>query len=581
MEKEHDPLRHTASHLLAAAVKNIFPKTRLGVSHDTGTEYAYDFDFASPIKQEDLEKIEAEMMRIIKLKPKMIMEEKTHIEARKILTSFGEPYKMELLSEIPKKDKVKFYKLDTFTDMCAGPHIEYLSAIKAIKLTKITGAYWRADATNKMLTRIYGVAFKTKAELEEYNLQQEEIKKRDHNKIGRDLGYFATVDVIGQGLPLLMPKGAKVVQIMQRFVEDEQERRGYQLTITPRFAKKSLYEISGHWSMYKDGMYVMGNELLDADIFALRPMTCPFQFYIYKNSLKSYRELPVRYCETANLFRKEKSGEMHGLIRVAEFTLSDGHVICRANQVDQAFNDVLDQIQYFMDVLKLSGDVSYRLSKGDPKNTKKYVNNPKAWKETEDTLRKILTRRKMKFVEADDDAAYYGPKIDIQYKNVYGKEDTIITAQLDFALAERFDMTYTDEKGEKARPYIVHHSGMGCYERTLAMLIEKYAGAMPVWLSPSQAVVMGITDNHLDYVDRVYRELNAAGVRIEKDVRNEKVGYKIREHTMAKVPYLLVVGDKEIEANKVAVRTREGQDLGSMPLDEFVKLVQDKCKTFD
>jgi len=566
--------RHTAAHLLAAAVKNIYPNTRLGVSHDNGQEYAYDFDFVTPIKTEDLPKLEAEMLRILKLKPTMTMTEKTHAEARKILSAGKEIYKTELLSEISNKEKITFYKLDNFNDMCAGPHIEEVAKIKAIKLTKITGAYWRADAKNKMLTRIYGVAFEKQSQLDEYNQQQEEIKKRDHNKIGRELEIFTTVDVIGQGLPLLMPNGAKIVQILQRFVEDEEARRGYLLTRTPLFAKKDLYQISGHWQHYKDGMFVMGNEVLDEEVFALRPMTCPFQFYIYKNSIKSYRDLPCRYNETATLFRNENSGEMHGLIRMRQFTISEGHIVCRKDQVHQCFDEVLDLVHYCMRTLGIDGDVTYRLSKGDPNNREKYIDNPTAWKNSEEIIRRVLKDQKMKFTEADDEAAYYGPKIDVQFRNVHGKEDTIITIQLDFALASRFDMSYIDEAGNKATPFVIHRTSIGCYERTLAMLIEKYAGALPVWLMPTQAVIMGITDAHLEYVHKTFEKIFDAGVRIQKDTRNEKVGYKIREHTMKKTPYLLVCGDKEIAAGTVAVRTREGQDLGTVTVDKFIEMVK-------
>jgi len=408
----------------------------------------------------------------------------------------------------------------------------------------------------------------------------EDIKKRDHNRLGRELGIFTTVDCIGQGLPLFMPRGAKTFQILQRFVEDESERRGYNFTITPRFAKKDLYQISGHWTHYKDNMYIIGDEVLGENVYALRPMTCPFQYFVYKNSIKSYRDLPVRYCETANLFRKEKSGEMHGLIRVAEFTLSDAHIVCRPDQVHQCFNEVLDMIDYFMHALGIENSVTYRLSKWDPKNKAKYIDNPEAWKASEATILKVMKGRHMKFTEADDEAAFYGPKIDIQFKNVHGKEDTIITAQLDFAAAERFDMSYIDENGKTARPFIIHHSIIGCYERTLAMLIEKTAGLLPIWLSATQAVTMGITDAHTDYISRITDKIAGAGIRVQKDLRNEKIGYKIREYTMQKVPFMLVAGDKEKESNSVSVRTREGKDLGVMTVDKFIEMVQKECKEF-
>lgn len=584
MDKEINPLRHTGAHLLAAAIKNIYPNTRLGTSHDNGAEFAYDFDFVTPIKVEDFEKIEAEMARILKLKPKMEMIEKTRPEARRLLEKGSEVYKMEILTEIPRSEKITFYKLDNFMDLCAGPHITDVSKIKAFKLTKITGAYWRADAKNKMLTRIYGVAFDKASELDDFIKHQEEIKRRDHNRIGRDLGYFTTVDIIGQGLPLLMPNGAKVIQLLQRFVEDEEAKRGYLLTKTPFMAKKELYQLSGHWSYYKPSMFIMGNELLDEEVFALRPMTCPFQFYVYKNSIKSYRDLPVRYNETSTLFRNEDSGEMHGLIRVRQFTISEGHIIARRDQVNQIFDEVIDLVNYCMKALGIADDVTYRLSKGaaegDTKGKDKYVGDPASWRASEDEIRKVLVKHKIKFTEADDEAAFYGPKIDIQFKNVYGKEDTLITIQLDFALAERFDMTYIDENGHKVFPLVIHRTSIGCYERVLAMLIEKTAGFMPVWLAPMQAVVMGITDAHNEYTERVFEKLLAQGIRATRDTRNEKVGYKIREYTIQRVPFMIVAGDKEIEKGAVSVRTREGVDLGQMTVENFIELVQKSCKEF-
>jgi threonyl-tRNA synthetase len=573
-------LRHTGAHLLACAIKNIYPNAKLGTSHDNGTEFAYDFDFPTPITVGDFAKIEAEMARILKLKPKMECIEKMRTEARRMLDKAGEVYKIELLTEIGRNEKITFYKLDNFYDLCAGPHLDEPNKIKAFKLTKITGAYWRANEANKMLTRIYAVAFEKQSQLDEFIQQQEDIKRRDHNKIGREMNMFTTVDCIGQGLPLLMPTGAKIVQTLQRFVEDEQERRGYKLTMTPRLAKREMYEISGHWAHYKDGMYILGNELLDENIMAMRPMTCPFQFFIYKNAIKSYRELPVKYYETAHLFRKEKSGEMHGLIRVAEFTLSDSHIICMPSQVHTVFDEVLDLIEFFMRALGIENNVTYRLSKGDINNTQKYIDNPKAWAESEATLRAVLQKRKMKFTESEDDAAFYGPKIDIQFKNVHGKEDTIITAQLDFASADRFDMNYIDESGNSVRPFVVHHSTIGSYERTLAMLIEKYAGAMPLWLAPVQVACMGITEAHNAYTHAVFEKLQLAGVRVVRDVRNEKVGYKIREYTIQRVPFMIVAGDKEIETNSVSVRTREGKDLGQMSVEQFIEIVKQNCKEF-
>jgi len=567
------PLRHTASHVLAAAVKNLYPNARLATSHDNGTEYSYDFDFPSGIKTEDLPKIEAEMERVLRLKCEVVRSEKTRAEAKRYLESQGEIYKVELLADIPKGEKITLYKIDKFTDLCAGPHIDNLSAIKAIKLTKITGAYWRADAKNKMLTRIYGVAFEKQAELDKYLEWQEEIKRRDHNKIGRELEIFTTVDCIGQGLPLLLPNGTKIIQILSRFVEDESEKRGYQFLRTPYFAKRDLYEISGHWQHYKKDMFVMGDEVLDDEVFAIRPMTCPFQYYAYKNTLRSYRDLPVKYAETASMARNENSGEMHGLIRLRQFTQADNHIVCRPDQVQKCLDEVLDLIDFFARALGVDKDIWYRLSKGDPKNKEKYIDNPAAWAKSEDEIRRVLVRRRVKFYEADNEAAFYGPKIDIQFRNVHGKEDSLLTAQLDFGAADRFDMSYIDENGEKVRPFVIHHTTIGCYERTLAMLIEKYAGALPAWLSPVQAVIMGISNKQDEYVDKIYAELASAGIRVIKDIRPEKVGYKIREHTMKKVPFLLVAGDREMEAGTVSVRTREGTDLGSMTIEQLVEKV--------
>jgi threonyl-tRNA synthetase len=575
---EINALRHTGAHLLAAAIKSIYPNVRLGTSHDNGVEFSYDFDFATPIKTDDLIKISAEMERILKLKPKMEVTTKTRGEARKVLQSAGEVYKIELLNDIPAGEKITFYKMDKFADLCAGPHIENVDEIKCFKLTKITGAYWRADDKNKMLTRIYGVAFKRQSELDEYNQLQEEIKRRDHNKVGREQEIFTTVDCIGQGLPLFMPKGAKLFQILSRFVEDESEKRGYQFTRTPYFAKRELYQMSGHWQHYKKDMFILGDEHFDKEVFAIRPMTCPFQYFVYKNSIKSYRDLPIRYAETSPVARNEASGEMHGLIRVRQFTQSDNHVICRPDQIQKCFDEVLDLICFFTRVLGIDKDIYYRLSKGDPANKEKYIGDEKTWKTSEDEIRKALVRRKVKFFEADGEAAFYGPKVDIQFRNVYGKEDSLLTAQLDFGAAERFDMFYIDENGEKARPFVIHHTTIGCYERTIAMLIEKYAGSLPVWLCPTQAVIIGITNAHDEYVDRVYTELTKNGVRIQKDTRNEKVGYKIREHTIARTPYILVAGDKEIVAGAVAVRTREGTDLGQMKIEKFAELVAENCK---
>ncbi|MCL2756024.1 MAG: threonine--tRNA ligase [Firmicutes bacterium] len=573
MSKE---LNHSAAHLLGMAVKNIFPTAKLGNGIGDEDSFYYDVDFATPIKNEDLQKLEGEMKRLIKSNlPIICRVEKTKTEAKKLFEKSGEIYKTDLIPDMTIDDKVMFVKIGDFLDLCVGGHVNYTTKIKAFKLTKIAGAYWRGDAENKMLTRIYGVAFSNKAELDEYEAKQEEIRRRDHNRIGRELDLFTTVDIVGQGLPHMMPKGSKILQVLQRFVEDEEERRGYQHVKTPLIAKKELYELSGHWQMYKDGMFVIGNELFDEEVFALSPMTCPFHFFIYKNSIRSYRDLPIRYGETRLLFRNENSGEMHGLTRMRQFTLSEGHIIARYDQIQQVIDECLDLTNFLMKKIGIQDKVSYRLSKWDPKNKKKYMGKASTWEQSQDELRKVLQRHELQFVEADGDAAFYGPKIDIQATNVHGKEDTIITIQLDFALAERYDMTYIDENGDKQRPVIIHRSSIGCYERTLAMLIEHYAGAFPVWLAPTQAVIMGISNKQDDYVEDVYKKLMYSGIRIERDIRAEKVGKKIREHTLSKVPYLIIVGEQEVEKGNISVRTREGEDKGSMSIEEFIRLIKD------
>ncbi len=571
-------LSHTASHILAYAVKNIYPTAKLAIGPAIDNGFYYDFDFATPIKEEDLIKIEAEMKRIIKSDFTVEKKEVTRTEANRILTKHKEIYKLELLKDLPKGEPISFYTIGDFTDLCAGPHIEKIGKIKDIKLTQITGAYWRGNEKNKMLTRIYGVAFDKKGKLEEYIQWQEDIKKRDHNRIGRELGIFMTSDIVGQGLPLMMPAGATIMQTLQRFVEDEETRRGYLRTKTPSLGKSDLYKISGHWDHYKDGMFVLGDEVLDDDVLALRPMTCPLHILIYKNELHSYKELPIRYAETAKQFRNENSGEMHGLIRVREYTLSDGHIIVRPDQIQQVFDECLDLTMYLLKALKMQDDISFRLSKWDPNNKSKYIDNKNAWEWTQKEIRETLVRNKLNFIEADGEAAFYGPKIDIQAKNIYGKEDTLFTIQLDFALAERFDLSYIDEKGEKARPYIIHRASMGCYERTLAMLIEKTMGVMPCWLAPTQAMVMGITNNQDDYCNDIKKKLLQLGFRASTDIRSEKIGLKIREATMKKIPYLIIVGGKEQEQNLVSVRTREGVDMGQMTLDAFVEILNKQIK---
>ena len=485
---------------------------------------------------------------------------------------------MELINDLPKDSVISFYKQGDFMDLCRGPHLPSTGKIKAFKLTSVTGAYWRGDEKNKMLTRIYGTAFEKKSELEDYLVALEEAKKRDHNKLGRDLGIFMTEEVIGQGLPILMPKGAKILQILSRFVEDEEEKRGFMITKTPNMAKNDLYRISGHWDHYRDKMFIIGDEN-SPEAMALRPMTCPFQYQIYKNGLKSYRELPCRYSETATEFRNEASGEMHGLIRVRQFTLSDGHIVCTPEQVEGEFKRCLDLSYYFLECLGMREDVSFRFSKRGKSNKAKYIDNDKAWNETEALMKKILDDIGIDYVEADDEAAFYGPKLDVQIKNVYGKEDTLITIQLDFAAAHSFDMTYIDENGEKQYPFVIHRSSIGCYERTLALLIEKYAGAFPLWICPEQVRVMSLTDRTIDYAEEIADSLRKAGVRAKTDVRSEKIGYKIREAQMEKIPYMIIVGDKEKEEKTLSVRHRKDGDIGSFTLADFTAKVVEEDKT--
>ena len=563
-----DAVRHSISHVLAYAVKRLFPETKLAIGPSIANGFYYDFDRDTAFSTADLEKLEAEMKKIIKENPSIERFELPRNEALELMKD--EPYKVELINDLPCDEIISFYKMGDFTDLCAGPHVMSLKNIKAIKLTRSAGAYWKGNEKNKMLTRIYGTAFLKKAELDEFLEALEEAKKRDHNKLGRELKLFTTDEKVGQGLPLLMPKGAKIVQTLQRWVEDEEEKRGYVFTKTPYMAKSDLYKISGHWDHYKDGMFVLGDEEKDDEVFALRPMTCPFQYTIYNAEQHSYRDLPIRYSETSTLFRNEASGEMHGLIRVRQFTLSDGHLIVTPEQLEDEFKGVVELIKYIMETLGIADDISYRFSKWDPNNTEKYINDPEAWNKTQDIMRNILDHLKIDYVEADDEAAFYGPKLDIQFKNVHGKEDTIITVQIDFALAERFDMTYIDKNGEKKRPYIIHRSSIGCYERTLAMLIEKYAGAFPTWLSPVQAKILPLSDKYNDYAEKVTKALKDKGIRVECDYRAEKIGYKIREARLERIPYILVVGEKEAANNEVSVRSRKNDDEGAMDLNAFV-----------
>ncbi len=562
-----DTVRHSVSHILAYAVKRLFPEAKLAIGPSIENGFYYDFDVDVHFSSEDLAHIEDEMRKIIKENPEITRFELPRNEALELMKD--EPYKVELINDLPEDEIISFYKIGDFTDLCAGPHVMSVKNIKAIKLLKSTGAYWKGNEKNKMLSRIYGTAFLKKADLEAHLEALEEAKKRDHNKLGRELKLFTTDEKIGQGLPLLMPKGAKIVQLLQRWVEDEEEKRGYLLTKTPFMAKNDLYKVSGHWDHYKDGMFVLGDEEKDDEVLALRPMTCPFQYTIYNSEQHSYRDLPIRYGETSTLFRNENSGEMHGLIRVRQFTLADGHLIVTPEQLEDEFKGVLELIKYIMETLGIAEDITYRFSKWDPNNTEKYINDPDAWNHTQNVMKTILDHLKIDYVEADDEAAFYGPKLDLQCKNVFGKEDTLFTIQIDFALAERFDMTYVDKDGEKKRPYIIHRSSIGCYERTLAMLIEKYAGAFPTWLAPVQVKVLPISDKYADYAEEVVKRFKNQGVRIEADYRTEKIGYKIREARLERVPYICVVGEKEAESNTLSVRSRKNGEEGSIDLVEF------------
>ncbi|MCI5636084.1 MAG: threonine--tRNA ligase [Sarcina ventriculi] len=563
--------RHTASHVLAMAVKRLFPNVKLAIGPSIENGFYYDFDSEKSFISEDLAKIEDEMRKIIKENPEIKRFELPRNEALELMKD--EPYKLELINDLGEDEIISFYQIGDFVDLCAGPHIMSLKPLKAIKLLSCTGAYWKGNEKNKMLSRIYATAFQKKSDLDAHLEALEEAKKRDHNKLGRELKYFMTDENVGQGLPLIMPKGARIIQTLQRWVEDEEEKRGYVLTKTPLMAKSDLYKVSGHWDHYKDGMFVLGDEEKDDEVLALRPMTCPFQYTIYNAEQHSYRDLPIRYAETSTLFRKEASGEMHGLIRVRQFTLADGHIVCTPEQLEEEFKGVVSLIDYIMNTLGIAGDISYRFSKWDPNNTEKYINNPEAWESTQDIMRNILNHLNINYVEADDEAAFYGPKLDIQFKNVHGKEDTIITVQIDFALAERFNMTYVDKDGEKKRPYIIHRSSIGCYERTLAMLIEKYAGALPTWLCPVQAKILPISDKYNDYADKVANELRNRGLKVETDYRAEKIGYKIREARLERTPYILVVGEKEAENNEVSVRSRKNGEEGAIALDTLINRI--------
>ncbi|MBS6160907.1 MAG: threonine--tRNA ligase [Firmicutes bacterium] len=578
-EKGLAALRHTTSHVLAEAVKNLYPDAKLAIGPSIDTGFYYDFDHES-FSREELDALEKEMKKIIKKGAKIERYTLPRAEAIKFMEEKGESYKVELIQDLPEDSEISFYSQGDFVDLCAGPHLMSTKNIKAFKLISSSGAYWRGNEKNKMLSRIYGTAFGKKDELNAYLEQLEEAKKRDHNKLGREMELFTTVDVIGQGLPLIMPKGVIMLKELQRWIEDlEDNEWGYVRTKTPLMAKSDLYKISGHWDHYKDGMFVLGDEEKDKEVFALRPMTCPFQYYVYKASQHSYRELPIRYGETSTLFRNEDSGEMHGLTRVRQFTISEGHLIVRPDQMVEEFKGCLALAKHCLETLGVEEDVTYHLSKWDPENKEKYIGDSEVWEETEGHIRNVLTELGIPFVEDVGEAAFYGPKVDINAKNVYGKEDTMITIQWDALLAEQFDMYFIDEKGEKVRPYIIHRTSIGCYERTLAWLTEKYAGMFPTWLCPEQVRVLPISEKYTDYAEKVQKELKANGIRSSVDGRSEKIGYKIREARLAKVPYMLVVGAKEEEDQVVSVRSRYLGDEGQKPLDEFVNAICKEIRT--
>lgn len=571
--------RHTAAHVMAEAVKRLFPEAKLTIGPAIDNGFYYDFDHAA-FSREDLDKIEAEMKKVIKEGAKIERFVLSREEAVKLMRERNEPYKVELIEDLPEDAELSFYRQGDFVDLCAGPHLMSTKNIKAFKLLSSSSAYWRGDSNKAVLQRIYATAFPKKEELQDYLKYLEEIKLRDHNKIGREMELFTTVDVIGQGLPLLMPKGAKIVQTMQRWIEDlEDNEWGYVRTKTPLMAKSDLYKISGHWDHYKEGMFVMGDEEKDKEVFALRPMTCPFQYYVYKASQKSYRDLPLRYGETSTLFRNEDSGEMHGLTRVRQFTISEGHLIVRPDQMVEEFKGCIALAKYCLKTLGVEEDVTYHLSRWDPADREKYIGEPEVWNQTEDSIRQILQELEIPFTEDIGEAAFYGPKVDINAKNVYGKEDTMITIQWDALLSEQFDMYYIDEKGDKIRPYIIHRTSMGCYERTLAWLTEKYMGKFPTWLCPEQVRVLPISEKYSAYAEDVYKELRKNGILATVDQRSEKIGYKIRETRLQKVPYMLIVGEKEEADKTVSVRSRFLGDEGAKQLSDFIQAVCEEIRT--
>ena len=569
---------HTCSHVLAQAMKRLHPEVKLAIGPSIDNGFYYDFDTPQPFTEAQMEELEVEMRKICKEKLKLERFELPRQEAIAYMEEKGEPYKVELINDLPEDAVISFYKQGEFVDLCAGPHVDSTGRIKgnAVKLTACNAAYWRGDSSRQTLQRIYGVAFPRKEELEEYLARQAEALKRDHNKLGRELEYFTTVDVIGQGLPIILPKGARVIQTLQRWVEDEEQKRGYLLTKTPYMAKRELYKISGHWDHYLDGMFVLGDPMDESkECFALRPMTCPFQYHVFLNRGRSYRDLPMRLGETSTLFRNEDSGEMHGLIRVRQFTISEGHLILRPEQLEEEFKGCLDLAKYCLGTVGLLDKCTFRFSQWDPANpNNKYEGTPEQWNEAQTVMGRILDDLNVKYTVGIDEAAFYGPKLDIQYKNVYGKEDTLVTIQIDMLLARQFDMEYVDADGQKKTPYIIHRTSLGCYERTLAYLIEEYAGALPTWMAPEQVRFLPVTDRAADYCAEVAKKLEAQGFRVEVDYRNEKIGKKIREAQLEKVPYMLVVGDRDMEAGTVSVRHRSEGDLGAMSLEQFSAMLR-------
>ncbi len=580
-EQELHVIRHTAAHILAQAVKNLYPQAHFAYGPATENGFYYDVDLGDvKLADGDLAKIEAEMNKIVKANMPIKAFTLPRNEAIALMQERGEIYKVEHIGDLGEDEVISFYQQGDYIDMCVGPHLCYTKALKAFKLTQVSGAYWKNDRNNKMLTRINGTAFATKDELAAHMTAMEEARKRDHNKLGRELEYFTTVDCIGQGLPILLPKGARVIQLLQRWVEDEEQKRGYLLTKTPLMAKRDLYRISGHWDHYLDGMFILGDPHdEEKECFALRPMTCPFQYQVYLNRMRSYRDLPMRLGETSTLFRNEDSGEMHGLIRVRQFTISEGHLVLRPDQLEEEFAGCLSLAKYMLETVGLAEDVSYRFSQWDPANTAKYEGTAEQWEEAQSLMEKILKKLEVPYSVGIDEAAFYGPKLDIQIKNVFGKEDTLITIQIDMLLAKKFGMEYVDADGQKKMPYIIHRTSLGCYERTLALLIEKYAGALPTWMAPTQVKILTVTEKGDEWAREVERELFSRGMRVELDLRNEKIGFKIRQAQQEKVPYMIVIGGKEAEDKMVAVRNRKEGDLGTMTLADAVAKLEEEIRT--